>query len=86
MNLKFWFGTVDFGSSVSGESLGTTATLQLNKVIPGRTYTITRGTDLQSFPDTISTLNPDSEELDKVVQDTASSSQKVFYQVDVTQP
>ena len=65
---------------------GTTATLQINKVIPGRTYTITRGTDLQSFPDTIFTLNPGSEELDKVVEDTGSTQQKVFYQVDVTKP
>jgi hypothetical protein len=31
-------------------------------------------------------LIPGSEELDKVVEDTGSTSQKAFYLVDVTQP
>ena len=65
---------------------GSEATLQLNKVIPNRTYTIQAGTDLLSFPDTVDTLNPSIQEFDITVTDTNATEQKLFYRVEITRP
>ncbi|MGJ8651884.1 MAG: hypothetical protein ACSHX8_01300 [Opitutaceae bacterium] len=65
---------------------GTTADLSLNKVITDRTYTVKASTDLQSFNETVTTLNPVVEETEKTVQDLSATSDQKFYRVDVTKP
>jgi hypothetical protein len=68
------------------DKTGSVTTLKLNKVIENRTYTIEAGTDLQSFPETITILNPSAEELNKVITDDSATEQKKFYRVDITKP
>ncbi len=63
---------------------GSTSTLQMNKVIPGRRYTVQAGTDLTGFTETVTSLSTPVEELDMLVEDTGYSGQKKFYRVDVT--
>ena len=75
-----WFQLVYLGNS------GTTASLLLNKVIPGRTYRIEAGPDLKSFSETVLTLSSAVEERDKLVTDPNASQKTRFYRVDVTKP
>jgi len=60
--------------------------LRLNKVLPGRIYTIQAGTDLDTFPQTIITFSPAYEEFNATVTDDNATEEKKFYRVDVTMP
>lgn len=76
-----------FQFQITGVNVGAgTADLQINKVIPGSTYTVKAGTGLTSFPETVSVINPLLEELNKGVQDAAASSPRKFYTIEVTKP
>lgn len=76
-----------FQVTMGGFSGPTTAELTLNKVIPGRTYTLRSGTDLMSFPTTVGTpFSVVSEETDQVLQDTAATGDAKFYLIEVTRP
>ena len=74
-----------FRFSITG-TVGSTASFLVNKVIPGRTYRLLKGTGLDAYPVTSATLNPSLPELDVTVEDTAFSDPKSFYIMEVTRP
>ena len=72
-----WFQLTMTGMDATG------ADLELNKVIPGRTYTVQAGTDLQNFAETVSSFNVTSKEHPKVVEDPNTSGRLKQYRVEV---
>jgi hypothetical protein len=85
------FSPVDGGDflklSLQSVSAGT-ATLVINKVIPGPIYTIWAGTDLSgSFPEVVtgSAYTYLAEETDTLVIDTSAGSGRKFYILEVTE-
>ncbi len=71
-----------FQVRINGRS-GTTAALELNKVIPGRTYRLVAGTDLQEILETVATFSVSSEEAPKIVEDPNASGSRKLYRVKV---
>ena len=71
-----------FQLRINGRS-GTTAELELNKAIPGRTYAVLSGTDLQDFSETVTAFSVGSEETFRVVEDPNASGTRKFYKVKI---
>lgn len=65
---------------------GNIATLQLNKVIPGRIYTVQAGEDLSTFAEVIVTFSVGTQSINHSVQDVSASASRKFYRVEVTKP
>lgn len=65
---------------------GTTTTISINRVIPGRTYTLQAGNDLNGFPETILSFSPVVEEYGKIIEDSAANDPKKFYRLEITRP
>lgn len=74
-----------FTVSPIGFSAATTYDIEINKVIPDRTYTVYASGDLQTFSD-IGSFSVPAEETDKVVQDPGASEGKTFYKVEISKP
>lgn len=71
-----------FQLQINGRT-GTTAEFELNKAIPGRTYRLVAGNDLQEFPEIVVTFSVSSEEAPEVVEDPDASDARKFYRVEV---
>jgi hypothetical protein len=57
--------------------------LEINKVIPGRTYTLRAGTDLRDFRDLVNAFTVATEEMDRIEVDSDASSDRKFYQLEI---
>ena len=74
-----------FSFRILGTS-ASTAVFQLNKVIPGRTYLLRKGTALDAFPTIAASRNPLAGEADYLIEDTAFSGPASFYQIEIARP
>lgn len=83
------FDPTDPGSAFQFVILGKSGgevILRLNRVIPGRSYTLLSGPDLTDINTVVEVLTVESEELQKTLLDPAPASEPVFYEVDVSRP
>ena len=84
------FGPTDsvsfFQFAITGRS-SNTATFRLNKVVPGRTYTVKANTDLQTAPTMVGApFSVGAEELDRVVLDPSAEGGRKFYYLEISKP
>lgn len=73
--------------SVLGFAAPQALDLRVNRVIPGRTYTLLKAADPRlPFSPAASSFSVGSTETDKPVQDPAATEDKTFYQLHITRP
>ena len=72
---------------VAVDRVAGTADLQLNRVIPGRTYTLKASPDLVTPFASIGNLPPVTEpETDRIIQDPSATSPRNFYVIEISKP
>lgn len=59
---------------------------RLNKVIPGRTYSLKESPNLVAPFVTVTVFSSASEEFDKLVQDTGAPADRNFYMIEISRP
>lgn len=85
------FGPTDpaslFQFTIAGFSSPNVADFRLNKVIPGRTYTVKANTDLVTAATTVGVpFSVGSVETNRLFQDTSATSGKKFYRLEISRP
>ncbi|MEM8954329.1 MAG: hypothetical protein AAGD22_09285 [Verrucomicrobiota bacterium] len=82
-------GSDFFVLSADGFDGVSTLNLRLNKVIPGRTYTVRKSVDLGTstpFAPVGSSFSVGSEEVDRLFVDPGASGRNSFYEVEISRP
>ena len=76
-----------FQFTITGFTSPSVAELRLNKVIPGRTYTVMANTDLVTPPMTVGApFTVGSEEANRLFQDGAATGARKFYYLEISKP
>lgn len=75
-----------FRFAVIGFSGPSVLDFRLNKVIPGRTYTLRESPNLIAPFVPVGSFSVSSEETNKLVQDTAAPAGRNFYQIEIAKP
>ncbi len=75
-----------FQFTISGFSSPGVMDFNLNKVIPGRTYTLKESSNLIAPFVTVSDFSASTEETDKLIQDPSAPSGRNFYIIEISKP
>lgn len=75
-----------FQFTITGFSSANVMNFRLNKVIPGRTYTLKESPNLTSPFTPVGSFSVPSEETNKLVQDTTAPGNANFYRIEIAKP
>jgi hypothetical protein len=79
--------TSAFQFTMTGFTSPGVAELRLNKVIPGRTYTVRANANLVTPPTTVGApFSVGSEEMNRLFQDSAVTGTRKFYYLEISKP